>query len=312
VTIVSPDFEWFPAHVETRIIVFELQRGSQTKMTDGNSVEHVPVVMTTETDDDVTQTTGDNVVRVGSYAGVIGFYFECAVLAIGVVGTAANALILYALVASDQHKKHVLIFYQNVLDFASSLFLIITASVKLYYFYSGGSDGYWLCVLIKSEYLNWVIILASKVNLMLVTVERYLKVVYSVWSKKRLRNWMLYLAMAFPLVSGFAHMTGTIFATTKVIGGMCYAYAFWKNLESLIAYRIFHFLYFYVVIIAIFIFCYWRILVVVRRQARVMASHGSTSGQAQSQQMQTNVIKSMVTDNTVRQINISQGSVAAQ
>jgi len=47
----------------------------------------------------------------------------------------------------------------------------------------------------------------------------------------------------------------------------------------------------------IFIFCYWRILIVVRRQARVMAGHsaaGLSAGQAQSNQIQTNVIKTMV------------------
>ena len=34
------------------------------------------------------------------------------------VGTAANALVLYALVASKQHKKNVLIVHQNALDTA--------------------------------------------------------------------------------------------------------------------------------------------------------------------------------------------------
>ena len=48
------------------------------------------------------------------------FYFTWAVVVIGVVGTATNALILYALVASKQHKKHVLIVNQNALDLFSS------------------------------------------------------------------------------------------------------------------------------------------------------------------------------------------------
>ena len=42
----------------------------------------------------------------------IEFYFQCAVIFIGVVGTATNGLVLYALVASKQHKKHVLIVNQ--------------------------------------------------------------------------------------------------------------------------------------------------------------------------------------------------------
>jgi len=64
--------------------------------------------MTTEVVCDVKQSTAANVVTSSSRG--IEFYFQCAVVVIGVVGTAANALILYALVASKQHKKqcHVL------------------------------------------------------------------------------------------------------------------------------------------------------------------------------------------------------------
>jgi len=46
-------------------------------------------------------------------------YFACAAVLIGVVGTAANALILYAMVASKQHKKQFLVFNQNVLNLYS-------------------------------------------------------------------------------------------------------------------------------------------------------------------------------------------------
>ena len=276
-----------------------MQSATQTKMTDENNVEHLSVVMTTQAADDVIQATADNAVRSSSSTTRdIEFYFQCAVIVIGVVGTAANALILYALIVSKQHKKNVLIFHQNVLDFISSLLLVIAASLKVAFFYSG-STGYWFCALIESEYINWVAILASKTNLISVTVERYLKVVYAVWSKKKPRNWMLYLAMAFAWVSGFAVITASNFTTTNVIGGKCLVFTFWKSKAALTAYRIFYFFYFYVVILVIFILCYWHILVVIRRQARVMASHSaagpiSTIAQAQSQKIQTNVVKTML------------------
>jgi len=263
-------------------------------MTDETSVEHLSVVMTTGTADDVTQTTGANVGRSPLSSRGIQFYFQCAVMVIGLVGTVANALILYALVASKQHKKHVLIFHQNVLDFISCVLLIITASVKHYYYYYSGFDTYWLCLLLKSEYFNWVVILASKVNLIFVTIERYLKVVYSTWSKKNLHNWIICSGTAFAWISGFVHMTATTIATSDMKDGKCYTFAFWKDRASLIAYRIFYFLYFYVVILIIFIFCYWRILVAIRRQARVMARHGSSTWQAQSHELQISVIKTMI------------------
>jgi len=275
--------------------VFKLQRAAETKMTDGNNVEHLSVVTTTETANDVTQTTAATATAAMSSSSVV--YFRCAVVVIGVVGTAANALILYALVASKEHKKHVLIFHQNVLDFISSLLLVITDSLKLCDIYIGGFGGYWFCMLIDSECVLWVVILSSKVNLIFVTIERYLKVVYHVWSKTKLRDWMMYSAMAFAWISGFVHMTATAFTTSVMIHGVCYTYVFWKSRASLIANRVFYFLYFYVIILVIFVFCYWRILVAIRRQASVMAGHsaaGSSTGQAQLSHIQTNVVKTMI------------------
>jgi len=250
--------------------------------------------MTTETDDVVTQSTVSN--DVTSSHG-IEFYFQYAVVVLGVVGTAANALILYALVASKQHKKHVLIFHQNVLDLCSSLVLIITYALKLCNFYLTGLGGYWFCLLVLSEYLIWCVVLASKTNLMAITIERYLKVVYPTWSKKHLRKWVINLAMAFAWISCFIHVCALTFSTSDVIDGVCYSYVIWKSRVGQLAFGIWYFLSYYAILHILFIFCYWRILIVIRRQASVMAGHsgpGPSTAQIQSRKIQTNVIKTMI------------------
>jgi len=126
----------------------------------------------------------------------VDFYFQCAVVVIGVVGTIANALIIYALVASKQYKKHLLIINQNALDLYSCLFLVITYIVKLCNIHLSGTLGHWLCVIFFSENL-WCGIMGSIINLAAITVERYLKVVHAVWSKNKLHKWMIYSAAAF-------------------------------------------------------------------------------------------------------------------
>jgi len=68
-----------------------------------STAEYLSVAMTTETTDNVTGTTASDAVTSSSSRG-FSFYLQCLVIVIGVVGTAANALILYALVASKQHK----------------------------------------------------------------------------------------------------------------------------------------------------------------------------------------------------------------
>jgi len=94
------------------------------------------------------------------------FYFYCTVVVIGLVGTALNVLILYALVASKQHKKQVLIFNQNFLDFVGCFFLGTSYLVKLCQLDLSGTHGYWLCYTLLSEGCSWGPFMSSMINLL--------------------------------------------------------------------------------------------------------------------------------------------------
>ena len=78
----------------------------------------------------------------------------------------------------------------------------------------------------------------------------------------------------------------------------CSSYEIYGSQAAVISANLIDFLFFYVIIFFIFIFCYWRILLAIRRQAKVMASHSqagpSNASQAQSHRIQTNVIKTMI------------------
>jgi len=246
----------------------------------------------------MTQITAEDDAMVSSSSYGIQFYFMSAVVIIGVVGTATNALIIYALVASKQHKKHVLIVNQNALDLFASSFLTINYSIKLCNIYLTGSSGYWLCVLILSGSLQYCGLIGSEINLAIVSVERYLKIVHRTWSKKYLRKWIIYSAAAFAWIASFIYNLAVVFPTTKVINGACYAYEVWKNPTDDVANFIFYFVLFYITMLLIFIFCYWRILMVIRHQASVMAAHsvsgGSSNAPSQSNRIQTSVVKTIV------------------
>jgi len=227
----------------------------------------------------------------------IEFYFQCAIAVISLVATAGNGLILYALFASKQHKKQFLIVHQNILDLFTSFATLLVYLLKFCNIYLTGSVGYWLCALIFSETFLWSGTLASTINLAIVTVERYLKVVYPVWSKNKLKNWMVYSAMAISWILPFISFVLARFPTSQVIDGVCYELQSFVSYAAKIIFVIWQVFSFYILMIIIFVFCYWRILIVVRRQARVMAGHsaaGSNAAQAQSNQIQTNVIKTMI------------------
>jgi len=214
---------------------------------------------------------------------------------IGVIGIAGNALILYAMVVSKQHKKHLLIFNQNVIDLYTCIFLVITYSVKLSNIaLTGSRAGYWFCTLIISDTFIWIGNIGSVINLAIITIDRYLKVL----SKKQVKNWMLYSAVAFAWIGSIVYNLAAVFSTSAVVNGTCLSYVIFRDKSAKLFYTIWNVLSFYVIILFIFFFCYGRILIAIRRQAKVMASHhaahSSTITQTQSNQIQTNVIKTMI------------------
>jgi len=222
------------------------------------------------------------------------FYFHCGVIAIGVVGMATNGLILYAMLASKQHEKNVLIFHQNVFDFLSCLFLAIWFSLRLCTIHLTGSGGYWLCTIVLSGVFLSTTLTGSVINLAMVTVERYLRVVHPVWSKTKIKKWMIYSAMAFAWIGPIIYSVARMFPTTAVRHGRCLAYFFYESEAGKLIAFYYHIFSYYVLILLIFIVCYWRILVVIRRQARVMAGHGVFGSSGAQAQMQNNVIKTML------------------
>jgi len=257
---------------------------------------HLSVVMATAQADDTQTTFGTTITP--SSASVADFIFQCAVIIIGIVGAAANALVLYAMIVSKQHKKQLLIFNQNVFDLCSCLFLVVIYILKLctHLIHLTGTLGYWLCTMLLSELLLWWSVNGSVINLLSIATERYLKVVHSSLSKKVLRKWVIYSAMAFPWIISTIFNMAVVHSTTRVIDGVCYAYRFWESRLASAVYGTWHFVSFFVVVLIGFIYCYGRILAVIRHQANVMAAHGSgsTASQAHSHQAKVNVTKTMI------------------
>ena len=260
-----------------------------------SAVSHLSVAMTTTEVDKTCTACGKGMTS--SYSFDSEFYFRLAVVFIGVVGTVGNALILYALFASKQNKKHVLIVNQNELDLFSSFFLVLVYAMKLCNLHLSGALGYWLCITILSEYFVWVGTNGSIINLAIFTIDRYLKVVHPNWSSKYLRLWVIHCAMSLAWVLSIVYNTIALLLTTEVRNGKCYAGVVFPSYWHLRGYGIWYFASFYLIILAIFSFCYWKILMAIRRQTRVMAAHsgpGSSNAQTQLNQIQSNVIKTMI------------------
>ena len=231
------------------------------------------------------------------------FYFRYAVLAIGIFGTAANGLVLYALCANivqDVKKRviNLLIINQNLLDLSCCILLVITVCIQLSNISLIGTAGYFLCALFISDTTTYCVLYGSTIDLVAVTGERYLKVVHPFWSKKHLKRWMVYAAMVFAWIGGIVYSAIPIFAGARVENGLCLVMI--GSYQSQYIYGSFNLVLFFFLPLILFIYCYGRIVFVMRRQMRVMAGHtgeGSSqmsASQAQSKRVKWNIIKTMI------------------
>jgi len=111
-------------------------------------------------------------------------------------------------------------------------------------------------------------------------------------------KWMIYMAMVFAWISGFVYNMSTVFDASVVINGVCYQYAVWKNPESKLAFGFYYVFSTYVIVLLISVVCYGKILMAIRRQARVMASYNpagsNTAETIQSNKFQSSAIKTMI------------------
>ena len=233
----------------------------------------------------------------------IEFYFSYAVIAIAVLGIAANGLVLYALIAhhAREAKKraiNLLIIHQNLIDLSSCMLLVITYSVGDT-IYLTGALGYFLCTIFVSESATYCSLYASVINLIILTIERYMKVVHPFWSKKNIKRWMIHVAMVFAWIAGILFVVPVVFTTTLVSDGTCLNYFVWESPAARMIYGALSIFVFFLLPLIVFIYGYGRIVIVMKRQMRVMAGHmegGSqmNASQIQSKRVKWNIIKTMI------------------
>jgi len=193
-----------------------------------------------------------------------------------------------------------LIINQNLLDLTCCVLLVVTLSLRVSGIYWTGALGYIVCSLILSANSVYCVLNASVINLMSVTVERYLKVVYPFWSKKHLKDWMIKAAIVFSWVAGILSMGPLGFVTSVVVDGICFGYqVYFETPEIKNGYGIWNFASFFLIPLIVFVYCYGHMVVVMRKQMRVMAGHNvegsaQSASQAQSKRIKWNIIKTMI------------------
>jgi len=153
----------------------------------------------------------------------------CLIL-IGTGSLICSGIVFYILMTSVSCKKttNILIINQLVLDMLACVFLIVTRCVELGITYLSGTSGNYICYFIDSEFMILTPLNGSIANIVMITLERYVKIVHPLYHRKYFKKWMIYVAIIICWVNGILQNI-LAFWTSGVVDGQCHSWYFWSS-----------------------------------------------------------------------------------
>ena len=179
---------------------------------------------TTFTSDQLRETTTELVNPPSSWAGnsVTGLF----VIGVALFGFIANSAMLTCLLVYRQTNRktmNIFIFNQTVLDLITTLIVCVkTALVMSGYFKTKtGVLRMLMCMLIENDAITASVIYSAVYGLVVITVERYVKIVHPVAHRNHYRRWMTYVGVATPWLIGLITSAVPSLTTAHFVNGTC-------------------------------------------------------------------------------------------
>ena len=244
------------------------------------------------------------------YAGfVMNYKLLCfsLVIFVGLVGSCANGVVLGAFLFNKRKDKAInkLIVNQIALDLFASVALVLSYSAKVnenFYIYQNNIWNAILCQFFANGILPFGGLIGSTVGLVVLTLERYFKIVHPFGYRENFSSWMIYVGIFFSWASGFLlEIVGSW--TSGVMNGKCLKYVFWESETGAMVWSITLLIVSYFLPLVVFFFGYGEILATVRRRSDVpLRSHvqggtsvGTNREDASHQRIQMKIVKMLIT-----------------
>lgn len=140
-------------------------------------------------------------------------------LFVGVLGFLANALVLFVLyIGKKSHRSAVnnFIMNQTLLDMLACLLM----SIRLVLGFTGNTKFNLLtCIIIGGGISDMLVVNASIMSLVIITLERYMKIVHPICHRKYFHRWMIYAGVAICWIDGLS----TCVISDFIVGDNCLA-----------------------------------------------------------------------------------------
>jgi len=147
----------------------------------------------------------------------------------GVGGMCANAVVLVVLIFARRHLgSHVntLITNQSAIDLLACVFLAVGSGVSFpgtpnNYLELGQIGNDLVCFLFRHRMLAIMSMNADKIGLVVISLERYFKIVHAIVHRKYYRKWMTVVGVVVPWITAFCTFAVPAAVSTRSVPGQC-------------------------------------------------------------------------------------------
>jgi len=152
----------------------------------------------------------------------------------GIVGMCANAVVFVVLLLARRHfgsNVNALLTNQSAMDLLGCVFLTIGMGLSFpaaprHYPWLGDVGNDVICFLFRNKLFPIICINSEKFGLIIITLERYFKIVHAVAHRKYYRNWMTTVGVVAPWLSGLCTFLIPAFVTVKPLPRSCLTLGF--------------------------------------------------------------------------------------
>jgi len=157
------------------------------------------------------------------------------VLIISSVGICANSVVLAVLIRARRQfgsSVHTLIANQSAIDLFACAAAVLSAVFMLTHGYKNNGKGVIddaICAVFDNATLASVGLTAGNIGLVVITLERYFKIVHAIAHRKYYKPWMTSVGVALPWIGGTCLILFPAICTSRIVNGICGRMNVWPN-----------------------------------------------------------------------------------
>jgi len=111
---------------------------------------------------------------------------------------------------------------------ANGFLRFVLDMAEMFRAYDASNPGDWIvCMLIETASVASIGSFGSVVCVIIITLDRYWKIVHPIHHRKHYRRWMLKLGLMLPWLNGVAIKLLPVLPTTRIVKGRCVSLTFW-------------------------------------------------------------------------------------